>query len=206
MIENYRVTKDGVIEQIIKESFNYDIAYGNRYTIFTTKNIENLRLGYVIGSIGKIPDSLLDVGYGNGDFLINSRGLIENLYGNDVEPIYPLPEGIKFVSNILEQEVEVTTFFDSLEHFHNIDFVKDLKSKYVIISLPWCHNGLNDEWFSNWKHRKPNEHLFHFNEKSLEMFMNRQGYKLLNYCNLEDNIRIDKNSTPNILTASFIKK
>jgi len=206
MIENYKLTQDGVIEQIIKEDFVYSISYGERYHTFSTKNIENLRLGYIIGSIGKIPDSLLDVGYGNGDFLINSKSLIKNLYGNDIEPAYPLPDGINYVSNILEHEFEVITFFDSLEHFKDIEFVKNLKCKYVIISLPWCHGGNDDEWFLNWKHRKPNEHLYHFNEVSLEKFMDRQGFTLINYCNIEDNIRVDKNLTPNILTACFIKK
>jgi len=205
MIENYKLTPDGVIEQIIKDEFIYDKSYGDRYHAFSTKNIENLRLGYIIGSIGKVPDSLLDVGYGNGDFLINSKGLIKDLYGNDVEPSYPLPNGIDFISDITKKEVEVVCFFDSLEHFHDIEFVKDLKCKYVIISLPWCHGGHDDEWFLNWKHRKPNEHIYHFNEESLVKFMLRQGFELINYCNLEDNIRLDKNLTPNILTASFIK-
>jgi hypothetical protein len=173
--------------------------------MFSTKNIENLRLGYIIGSIGKIPTSLMDVGYGNGDFLINSSGLIKELYGNDVEPAYTLPDNIKFISNITEQAVEVITFFDSLEHFHDIEFVKDLKAKYVVISLPWCTNGLDDTWFENWKHRKTDEHLFHFNEITLETFMNSQGFKMINFCNLEDNIRVDKNLNPNILTACFKK-
>jgi len=137
--------------------------------------------------------------------LDSCKNLINNLYGNDIEPAYPLPDGIEFVKNILDKEVEVITFFDCLEHFHDIEFVKNLKCTYVVISLPWCHNGLDDEWFTNWKHRKPNEHIFHFNEKSLEKFMNRQGYSMLNYCNLEDNIRVDKNLTPNILTAIFKK-
>jgi len=206
MIENYRLTQDGVIEQIIKEEFTYDKSYGDRYGMFNqTRNIENLRLGYIIGSIGKVPNSLMDVGYGNGYFLESSKNLIKNLYGNDIEPAYPLPDGIEFVSNILDKKVEVITFFDCLEHFHDIEFVKNLKCEYVVISLPWCHNGLDDEWFTNWKHRKPNEHIFHFNEKSLERFMKRQGYEMLNYCNLEDNIRVDKNLSPNILTAIFKK-
>jgi hypothetical protein len=205
MLENYKINKYGVIEQIVKNQFNYDKAYGDRYAMFSTKNIENLRLGYIIGSIGKVPTSLMDVGYGNGDFLINSSGLIKELYGNDVEPAYALPDNIKFISNITEQEVEVITFFDSLEHFHDIEFVKDLKAKYVVISLPWCTNGLDDTWFENWKHRKPDEHLFHFNEISLETFMKSQGFKMINFCNLEDNIRVDKTLTPNILTACFKK-
>lgn len=207
MIHNYKVNQDGVIEQIHKEIFKYDEEYSDsRYSIFQDRgNILNLRLGYVIGSIGKIPPSLLDVGYGNGDFLQACKGLIPNLYGNDIQPAYPLQEGISFVENITDVEVEVVTFFDSLEHFHDIEWVKDLKCKYVIISLPWCTNGEDDVWFTNWKHRKPNEHIYHFNEHSLQAFMERQGYELLNYCNIEDKIRIDPSLHPNILTACFKK-
>ena len=205
MLNNYKLTQDGVIEQIIKEPFNYDQSYGDRYSMFKTYAIENLRLGYIMGTIGKIPTSLLDVGYGNGDFLKNCQNFIPKLYGNDIEPAYPLPNDIEFVKNITEKEIEVITFFDCLEHFHDIEFVKDLKCKYIVISLPWCYNGLDDEWFENWKHRKPNEHIFHFNEKTLEIFMNRQGYTLINFCNLEDKIRVDNNLEKNILTSTFIK-
>ena len=71
MIDNYTITPDGVIKQINITPFNYDINYSDsRYSIFNDRgNILNLRLGYIIGSIGKIPSSLMDVGYGNGDFL-----------------------------------------------------------------------------------------------------------------------------------------
>lgn len=207
MINNYEITQDGVIKQINITPFNYDIDYSDsRYSIFNDRgNILNLRLGYIIGSIGKIPTSLMDVGYGNGDFLDSCTEFIPKLYGNDIQPAYPLNEGITFVDDITSQEAEVITFFDSLEHFTDIEWVKDLKCKYAVISLPWCYNGLDDEWFANWKHRKPDEHLYHFNEKSLEKFMTRQGFKMVNYCNLEDKVRVDKNLSPNILTACFKK-
>jgi len=207
MLHNYELTRDGVIKQQIFKPYNYNIEYSDsRYSNFDDRgNILNLRLGYVIGSIGKIPESLMDIGYGNGDFLSCCKDSIKSLYGNDIQPAYPLPEGISFVEDITKQEVEVITFFDSLEHFSDIEFVKNLKCSYVVISLPWCTNGLDDKWFVDWKHRKPDEHLFHFTEKSLECFMNRQGYKMLNYCNLEDKVRKDSNLNPNILTACFKK-
>jgi len=207
MIDNYEITQDGVIKQTHITPFNYDIDYSDsRYSIFNDRgNILNLRLGYIIGSIGKIPTSLMDVGYGNGDFLDSCAGFIPKLYGNDIHPAYPLNNGISFVDNILEQEIEVITFFDSLEHFTDLEWVKDLKCKYAVISLPWCYNGLNDEWFMNWKHRKPDEHLYHFNEVSLNNFMTRQGFKMINHCNIEDKIRTDKSLSPNILTACFQK-
>ena len=207
MINNYKLTQDGVIEQVVKNPYNYDKEYSDsRYSVFMDRrSILNLRLGYIIGSIGKVPKSLLDVGYGNGDFLKECSKAIDELYGNDIEPAYPLPDNISFVKDITKIEVDVITFFDSLEHFHDIEFVKDLKCKYVVISLPWCYQGSNDEWFNSWKHRKPNEHIYHFNETSLQTFMHRQGYKLLNYCNIEDCIRVDRNLSPNILTGCFKK-
>jgi hypothetical protein len=207
MIQNYELTQDGVIKQQTKKNYLYDKEYSDsRYSVFNDRgNILNLRLGYIIGSIGKIPKSLMDVGYGNGDFLDSCSDFISKLYGNDIQPAYPLKDGIIFVDNITEQEVEVITFFDSLEHFDDIEWVKNLKCQYVIISLPWCYNGLDDKWFLNWKHRKPDEHLYHFNEISLEAFMNRQGFELVNFCNVEDKIRIDKTLTPNILTGCFKK-
>jgi hypothetical protein len=207
MIDNYEITQDGVIKQTNITPFNYDIDYSDsRYSIFNDRgNILNLRLGYIIGSIGKIPTSLMDVGYGNGDFLDSCVEFIPKLYGNDIQPAYPLNNGISFVDNILEQEIEVITFFDSLEHFTDLEWVKDLKCKYAVISLPWCYNGLDDEWFMNWKHRKPDEHLYHFNEVSLNNFMTRQGFEMINYCNIEDKIRTDKSLSPNILTACFRK-
>ena len=66
---------------------------------------------------------------------------------------------------MFNQFYDIITFYDSLEHFEEIEFVKKLKCNYICISVPNCHYK-NDEWFRNWKHRKPNEHLWHFNSKS----------------------------------------
>ena len=64
----------------------------------------------------------------------------------------------------------------------------------------------DEEWFENWKHRRPDEHLWHFDKESLVNFMNRMGYVLVSHTNLEDTIR--KNSQQketNILTCVFRK-
>ena len=207
MLDNYELTQDGTIKQIESKPFEYNLAYSSNYSNLAGRQaMANLRLGYIVGSIGHIPKSIMDVGYGNGDFLNACRGFIENLYGNDIEPAYPLESDISFVKEVTSQYAEVITFFDCLEHFPDIEFVKDLKCKYVIVSLPWCTNGLDDAWFANWKHRKPDEHLYHFTEKSLQAFMDRQGYDQINHCNIEDAIRKDKALNPNILTGCFKKR
>ena len=205
MLENYVRDEHGIIKQVETNPISYTkdyieysyVKYGE-----LTNYMSYLRLGNIIGSLGKIPESILDIGYGNGSFLEVCSNAIPNCYGNDIST-YPLPDGVEFISDITSQYFEVITFFDSLEHFENIDFVKDLNCSYICISVPNCHY-VNDEWFEKWKHRRPDEHLWHFNEESLCNYMTRNGYELLTSSNVEDIIR--KNTSQeetNILTCVF---
>lgn len=206
MFENHSINQDGAIYQINKNTIKYTPEYSSvRYDRYgeLSNYISYLRLGHIIGSIGHIPSSILDVGYGNGSFLKVCSKIITNCYGNDISG-YKIPEGCVFVEKISDDFYEVITFFDSLEHFENIEFVSSLKCKYVCISVPWCHY-YNDDWFKKWKHRRPDEHLFYFDEKSLINFMKRMGFSLISYCNIEDVIRSGVGAEENILTAMFQK-
>lgn len=207
MIKNYEIDQYGVIHQIERKPFTYDkqyidAGYGNLRRL--TDEMAYLRWGYICGVLGETPDRLLDVGYGTGDFLKVAQRQGVECYGNDLFTDL-LPEGCKFVSDVTSVEVDLITFFDSLEHHPNIDFVWDLKCKNIVISVPWCHNH-SDEWFENWKHRKPDEHLHHFNADSLIKFMRSCGFSILDYSNIEDTIRKDPNNDQNILTAVFQKR
>lgn len=205
MIENYAKNQDGIIYQIEKTPFDYTGGYNNYYKQIqdSTRYTSYLRLGYIVGSIGKTPKSILDIGYGTGAFLEACESEIKNRYGHDISG-WKVPDGCQFVEDILEDRYEVITFFDSLEHMNDIEFVKDLKCDYVCISVPHCHY-FDDEWFENWKHRKPDEHLWHFNEYSLKSFMERMGYSTVNICNLEDFTRVNNKEYSNILTGIFKK-
>lgn len=206
MLENYGVDNNGVIYQIDRERFQYDQKYidksYNAYGILN-EQMSYLRLGFAIGAIGHVPESVLDVGYGNGAFLAAASKIIKNCYGADIPPSYPLPEGVEFVEDIYSRHFEVVTFFDSLEHFENIYEIEQLNCEYIVISVPWCHY-VDKDWFNEWKHRKPNEHLWHFNLDSLRTFMKAIGFDYIEHTNIEDAIRrpVDT-SYPNILTAAF---
>ena len=207
MVSNYEKLENGVIKQIKKYSpvnYNYDYI-NNSYNSYGEQGLRmaHLRLGYLIGSLGFIPNSILDIGYGNGDFLKTCSSIIKNCYGHDISG-YPLPSNINFIDDPYELDYDIVTFFDVLEHFDNIYDIKKLKTNYIVISLPYCHY-YNDEWFETWKHRRPDEHLWHFNEISLRLFMSEIGYECINSCNIEDIIRKDKLNSPNILTAIFKK-
>ena len=89
--------------------------------------------------------------------------------------------------------------------FEDIEFVKDLKCRAVCISVPHCHYT-SDEWFEKWKHRRPDEHLWHFDKDSLVNFMERMGYIMVSCSNLEDTIRKNPpQEETNILTCVFKK-
>jgi hypothetical protein len=205
MIENYYKHSNGVIEQIEKNPFDYNFEYSNNYNKLGEigTRMAYLRLGHLIGSIGHIPDSVMDVGYGNGDFLKACSNIIPNCFASDVSD-YPCPEGCNLITDPSSINVEVATFYDVLEHFTNIYDIKNIRANYLVISLPECHY-FNDDWFENWKHRKPNEHLWHFNSESLCNFMKEIGYDVINLSNIEDTIRKNNLNYTNILTGVFKK-
>jgi hypothetical protein len=60
----------------------------------------------------------------------------------------------------------------------------------------------------NWYHRRPNEHLWHFNDKSLCNFFNELGYDNVYLGNFEDTIRKNNNIFPheNIISGIFKKR
>jgi hypothetical protein len=161
-----------------------------------------LRYGYLVGVLGRIPESIVDVGYGNGAFLKVCSKNNTKCYGFDVSD-YPLPNSCEKLYN-LDSFFDVITFFDSLEHFDDISFVKDLKCNYICISVPECHY-FSDDWFATWKHRRPNEHIWHFNKESLDNFMKDSGFALVSYTNIEDTIRKNNEEYSNILTCVYKK-
>ena len=127
-LNNYEKLKNGIIKQKNINKIEYNYAYSNIYNSYGEKSnyLSHLRLGVIIGSLNHIPNSILDVGYGNGSFLKCSSNIIPNCYGYDISD-YPIPEGTNKVNNIFDKYFEVICFFDSLEHFDNINIIDKLK-------------------------------------------------------------------------------
>lgn len=204
MLENYDINEFGVIYQVKRIPFHYDGEYVTKaYGAAPVAEMSHLRFGHLVGSIGRVPTSILDVGYGSGDFLKCAKKLIDDVNGYDIPPAFPV-EGVQLVEGLYTRHYDVVTFFDALEHFDDPTEIRNLDTNFVHLSLPWCHH-FSDEWFEGWKHRKPNEHLWHFNPQSLEKFMGALGYKMLSYSNIEDAIRKPDGDWKNILTATFEK-
>ena len=108
-MKNYHKDEHGVIRQTVCNPIQYDQNYVDvRYNTYgeLTNYMSHLRLGYIIGSTGDVPDSILDVGYGNGSFLKTCSQMIPNCYGHDVSGV-ELPEPIKVVDSLFIVTIKV---------------------------------------------------------------------------------------------------
>ena len=199
-IENYFMDDFGIIHQIEKKPYSFD--YGKERDNYGEKShyLSHLRLGYIMGAIPGIEHykSILDVGYGNGDFLRAAQRHFEVVGGMDIVWDY-LPFGCVKQESITDTYYDIITFFDALEHFDDINVISELRCKYIVISLPNCKSK-DVNWFMNWKHRKPDEHLHHFDELAMYKFLNARGFRVIKSGYMEDVIR--KGAEPkNILTV-----
>lgn len=206
MLKNYQQLENGIVKQVrLKRYLSAEIDYKTYYDQLgeKTEQMSTLRLGYLLGIVGT-PKSILDIGYGNGSFLAHASAVVPKCFGHDIQD-FPLPQDVKFVNNIHNSYYDVITFFDSLEHFNDIDFVGSLRCSFVCISVPECHRPTDIDWFKSWKHRKPDEHLWHFSRKALIQFMAGHGFTPIAMGNVEDIIRGNLYGESNILTAVFKK-
>lgn len=204
----YEISKDGVIHQLQPKPFVYDESYAAIYDSEKYRResdyLQRLRLSFVSACHGRPVKSLLDSGFGNGAFIDYAKTMIESVSGMDVTDVM-VPDGCFKTERLFP--VEVCTYFDVLEHIHDLHFVRYIPAETVIISLPYCHYHIaGQEWFESWHHRKANEHVHHFDLNSLTRFMYENDWVRVAWSNLEDSVRRPRDWRQNILTAGFKRK
>jgi hypothetical protein len=201
----YSVDQFGVIHQICPEPYTYNEQYTATYDTESYKAqsdlLQALRLGFTIAAHGTRPTSILDYGYGNGAFMKFARQQIDKVTGLDVTG--RKIEGCEITETL--RPVDVITFWDCLEHIEDMSFVRFLPCHTVVVSLPYCHYFTEGQaWFDNeYKHRKPNEHLHHFDQQSLATFMAVNGWHRTATSTHEDIVRKSTHGKPNILSMAF---
>jgi hypothetical protein len=206
MIENYKKLAEGHWFQSVQTgaSPDYKSDYSkNSYDTYGTNDVmSELRYNLIRNTIGNF-DSICDYGYGNGAFMKHCVRQNKDVYGYDISD-YPTPLGS--IRTVIPDslEVDVMTFFDSIEHLNQRNLVKFLKTKkvkHLVISVPWFHESLGSEWFRTWKHRRENEHFHHFDSSGLINLLIASNYKIQFVGNPEDVVRIPVDNYPNILTV-----
>jgi hypothetical protein len=208
MDDKYEILNNGIIKQKNVAPIDYNYEYSSKYNNYGEKGnyLAYLRLGVLLGVLGKSPDSIIDIGYGNGSFLNACVGAIKHVYGSDISD-YPVPNGVTKIKFEDIPNVTVACFFDSLEHFSDIYQIKSINAEYFFVSVPWCNNT-SEEYFMNWYHRRENEHIYHFSDKSLIAFFKEIGYECIYISSFEDIIRKNDKiiGMPNILSCVFKRK
>lgn len=204
MIENFKQLRPGHWHQVERTGpgpiYSYD--YSNYYNKIPSEEMSIIRYRILKDYI-KDFNSVCDFGYGNGSFIEYCRDESHTCYAYDVSD-YPVPVGVTRLNNMQEQEFDVVTFFDSLEHVESSDlvsFLNNIKSKYFVVSVPWFHEFLGPEWFSTWKHKKDNEHFHYFDMHGLVGLLTDANCTVIHVGNEEDLIRKPVDMWPNILTV-----
>lgn len=200
------VADDG-IHQLDPRPFTYDATYCAIYDTPEYRHgsevLNGMRLSFAQGVHGYKIGSILDFGCGNYDFLKQAAKIIPNCYGYDVSGVFAPVFATKVID--ISTKVDVVTFHDSLEHCEKPDAViRSLQCDTIVISLPYCHyRTKGPEWFwERYPHLKPDEHLHHFDQVTLGVFMKRLGWKAVAVSNHEDLVR-SRAIEWNILTMGF---
>ena len=165
------------------------------------------RLGWLLGQLDRIPESVLEFGYGTGTFIEAAKITgVPRCIGCDIAD-YPLPEGVEYMNweQALAEDWDVVAMFDVLEHVPDLGFLSQLRTNYLVLAVPFCRwRELGDEWFRDWRMLLPNEHLHHFDDQSLPRMMDHFGFDCLSINTFEDGIRLRPGETgPNILSGLF---
>lgn len=204
----YEIDRFGVVNQLQWQPYVYDATYSDTYNKpeykIKAELLQASRIGFAIAAHGRPIETLIDCGYGAGDFIQYAKKIVPHVYGYDVTGVQV--EGALIVPDLVK--AQVLTMWDVLEHFPDLSFVKDLPHETICISLPYCHIITESvEWFATkYKHLKKNEHLHHFNELSLRNLMDHYGWKCVAVSNHEDIVRKSTHGLQNILSAAFKRK
>lgn len=207
---SYHIDDIGIIHQNNPEIINYTEDYIDTYRTPEYQKQSALLMGIRLGSLYSIytsifdstPNSLLDIGYGDGSFLYAASNLINECTGTDVTGV-ELKDPVKtfkYNSNLTFPFYDVVTLWDVYEHLPDLSVINNIRTKMICISMP----DVSNQNFDTWKHRKPNEHIHHFTPDTLKKYMEKFHYKCVYQSWQEDAVR--KSNTPNNIMTLFFTK
>jgi hypothetical protein len=215
MLPNYRMDEFGVIHQIDFTPITYDRQYLSYYEAKSDRTIKlgYQRFGWILGMLARMPQSVLEIGYGTGTFIEAAKiGGVAECAGCDIDR-FPLPDGVRFLNwaEALGRAWDVTAMFDVLEHIPDLTFLSQLKTKHLAIAVPHCRwrelGSGGDDWMKSWRMLLPNEHLHHFDRDALVALLAQHGFECVTLNSFEDGMRLRAGETgPNIISGFFRRR
>jgi len=164
--------------------------YGNRHG-FTLRRSIKRRLGFVTSAMGSGSGRwLLDVGCGDGSFLLAAKKKGWEVMGTELNPQPAKDSGLDIKEGIdqvpFERQFDCVTMWHSLEHMWDISstlarIAELLKPDgRLLIAVP-DNGGFQAKIFRHrWFHLDVPRHLYHFAADSLAYCLKSAGYVILN--------------------------
>lgn len=196
-----------VFQSDLRVSVEYDSQYVHRYDALPCEPMSALRWHFIQQALDlRAGSRILDIGYGNGAFLMHARQHGMAVFGLDV---HGEDLGIPTVDYATDRQFDLICFFDSLEHLPSFECLFRLRTRHVVVSLPNPPECLLRSP-GNWRHYKPGEHLHYFSPRSLNTLMHRWGFPVRLAAGFPEDavrgkLRIDGRLHDNIYTAIYAK-
>lgn len=196
----YEVNSYGMLKQLNPKKFDYSKAYLDKQS--TTRNMSWLRIGYLLGVVSfdyLTKATVLELGPGSGMFFDTLKPHVANIEGHDVAKSEYSTVSLEYIQS---NKWDLLCAFDVLEHFEEIDDLWKIDFEYGYFSMP-CPpaNGIN-----NWRHLKPNEHIWHIPSESFKKWANDHKYEVLLNGQPEDLIRRRWDQKKANINSFIIKK
>jgi len=192
------------IKQVEHEDFDYTVDYKARQS--TNVEMSYLRLGWLSASIPYEKMSkmrVVDIGSGNGMFVSCARNVFSEVYGYDL-----CGESIT-EKDLKETSWDLVVMSDVLEHYEDINDFLLLKWEYAMVSFPETPKCNSFEELRQWRHFKPNEHLYYLDLKGMKQWLSNTepSIEIVNHGHFEDHIRSRwDEDLPNITTVLLRRK
>lgn len=165
---------------------HYDNYYGNRHG-FTANYCTKRRLRFAVAAMKKQPGKrLLDIGCGDGSFLLAARDAGWDVMGTEINPEPGRAAGLDVRENI--SQMSDCAQFDCITMWHTLEHMRDIKSTLsqlsdllkpngkLLIAVP-DNGGLQARFFKGkWLHLDVPRHLYHFDAESLSFCLKRAGF------------------------------
>jgi SAM-dependent methyltransferase len=163
--------------------------YGDRHA-YTLRHCNNRRMGFVSAALPvKKGMRLLDIGCGDGSFLLAARDAGWQVMGTELSPDQARRTGLDVRESI--DQVQEGAGFDCITMWHTLEHMKDIPTVLshvarllvpegrLIVAVPDA-GGLQARLFGpKWFHADVPRHLFHFDKKSLSFALASAGFTVL---------------------------